>query len=142
MSITQDLIPTTTTDPEAVAARLLEHLQRAWNDADGAAFSAVFTDDCDFVDIRGDHHRGAMAVGAGHQAIFDTIYRGSTLTYTTEAARQVAPGVIVAVAGGRLECPTGPLQGVNRSRFTVVAVQRASGWALAAFHNTLVREGS
>ena len=135
---TQDATPAT--DPTTVAATLLTHLQRTWNEADGSAFGEAFTEDCDFVDIRGVHHRGAVAVGAGHQGIFDTIYRGSTVTYTPESARQVASGVVVAVANGRLECPGGPLQGVNRSRLTVVAVEQSAGWSIAAFHNTLLRE--
>lgn len=140
MSFTQEVAPTTHTEPAPVAASLLQHLQDAWNAADGAAFGAVFTEDCDFVDVRGDHHQGAIAVGAGHQGIFDTIYRGSVVEYAAESAREIAPGVIVAVAGARLECPSGPLQGVNRSRLTVVLVESAGTWSVAAFHNTLRME--
>ncbi len=127
----------TTPDVTSTFATVLAHLQRTWNAADGAAFGEAFTQDCDFVDIRGIHHRGARAVGAGHQAIFDTIYRGSVVAYTAASARLVAPGVIVGVAGGRLECPGGPLQGVNRSRLTVVLIDDAGTWSVAAFHNTL-----
>ena len=138
MSFTQDL--TAPTEPATIATDLLEHLQASWNAADGAAFGSVFTGDCDFVDIRGEHHEGRTAVSAGHQAIFDTIYRGSTLSYTAESARDVAPGVIVAVAAGRMEAPSGPLQGVNRSRLTLVVVEREGTWEVAAFHNTLQME--
>lgn len=70
-------MPTATSEATAVSTALLEHLERAWNDADGAAFGEVFTEDCDFVDIRGGHHRGRGAVAAGHQALFDSIYRGA-----------------------------------------------------------------
>ena len=141
MSFTQDLTSTpTTTEPAAVAASLIQHLQDAWNAADGAAFGAVFTEDADFVDIRGEHHEGATAVGAGHQGIFDSIYRGSTVSYTPESTKEIAPGVVVALAGARLEAPTGPLQGVNRSRFTLVAVEQDGTWRVAAFHNTLLME--
>ena len=48
--------------PTAVAITLFDRLEQAWNLADGDAFGAVFTDDCDFVDIRGAHHQGAPAV--------------------------------------------------------------------------------
>ena len=120
-----------------MASTLFAHLERAWNVADGYGFAAVFTGDCDFVDVRGDHHYGAEAVGAGHEAILATIYRGSTVAYTPESAREVAPGVVVAVATARLECPIGPLKGVNEARMTLVAVERDATWSVTAFHNTL-----
>jgi len=41
-------------------------------------------------------HRGAVAVGRGHEAIFSTIYAGSTVDLQVEMARSVAPGVVVA----------------------------------------------
>jgi uncharacterized protein (TIGR02246 family) len=140
MSFTQAAVSTSqpTTDVTCAAAEVLAHLERTWNQADGAAFGEVFTDDCDFVDVRGVHHTGAIDVGAGHQAIFDTIYRGSVVTYTAESARLIAPGVVVAVAGARLECPSGPLQGVNQARLTVVLTEEAGTWSVAAFHNTLL----
>ena len=125
----------TTADPAAIAAAILEQAEHAWNGADGAAFGALFADESDFVNIRGEHHRGDGAlIGRGHQAIFDTIYAGSTVSYRLEVARRIAPGVIVAVAGATLDVPTGPLQGVNRARMTFVV---ADG-TITAFHNTLV----
>ncbi len=48
------------------------------NSADGPRFGEPFIGDADFVDIRGERHRGRGAIASGHQAIFDSIYRGST----------------------------------------------------------------
>ena len=87
----------TTATESAIAAGLFEELELAWNRADGAAFGHPFADDADFVDIRGDHHTGIEAIGHGHQAIFDSIYAGSTVQYEIDAAREVAPGCILAV---------------------------------------------
>ena len=89
---------TTTVDPSAIVAATVAHMEQAWNAADGAAFGEVFADDSDFVDIRGTHHRGVADIAHGHQAIFDSIYAGSTVRYELEGARQVAPGCIVALA--------------------------------------------
>ena len=44
----------------------------------------------DFVNVRGEHHRGATAIARGHQGIFDTIYAGSTVRYRLELARELA----------------------------------------------------
>ena len=131
---------TTATDPAAIAAPLFQQLEDAWNAADGAGFGTHFTEDADFVNIRGEHHRGAVAIGHGHQAIFDSIYKGSTVEYRPESARSVAPGIIVALAGATLEVPAGPLAGVHEARMTVVLTEEDGRWLVTAFHNTRVIE--
>jgi uncharacterized protein (TIGR02246 family) len=125
-----------------VAAELVERLEQAWNQADGAAFARDFADDADFVNIRGEHHTGQPAIAAGHQGIFDTIYKGSTNRLELESARLVAPGSIVAVVRSTLEAPVGPLHGTNQARFTLVLVERGGRWEVEAFHNTLVLPAS
>jgi uncharacterized protein (TIGR02246 family) len=130
--------PRAESDAPVVAAGLgFGRLEQAWNQADGDAFGRAFTDDADFVDIRGDHHQGRTAIALGHQGIFDTIYAGSSVRFDVEAARAIAPGVVVAVAGSTMTAPTGPLQGTNHARMTAVLTLGFDGWAVAAFHNTL-----
>ena len=79
--------------PELIAAdrgaleKIVGQLEAAWNAMDGAAFAAPFADDADFVNIRGEHHRGKPAIAAGHTAIFKSIYAGSSVALTCEAAR-------------------------------------------------------
>ncbi len=129
------------TDPATIAASLFQQAEDAWNAADGAAFGALFTEESDFVNIRGEHHRGSVAIARGHQGIFDTIYRGSRVRYEPELARSVAPGTIVALAAATLEVPAGPLQGVLNARMTIVITEQDGRWLITAFHNTLVAEG-
>ena len=129
----------TQVDARAVASKLFEHLESAWNAADGAASGDVFADETDFVNIRGEHFRGdGVMIGEAHQGIFDTIYLGSTMHYEVEVAREIAPGCIVAVVTSTLDAPTGPLQGVNQSRITGVITGRDGDWSIIAFQNTLV----
>jgi len=129
---------TTTHDATAIATATIHELEQAWNHADGAGFGAPFADDADFVNIRGEHIRGAAAIGHGHQAIFDSIYAGSTVRYDLDTARIVAPGCIVAVVAAEMNAPHGPLQGVNHATFTVVITEHDGRWEVAAFHNTLI----
>ncbi|HEX2786070.1 MAG TPA: SgcJ/EcaC family oxidoreductase [Ilumatobacteraceae bacterium] len=134
---------TVTTDPGFIASTQFERMERAWNDADGAAFGSVFADDTDFVNIRGEHHRGDGAfVGRAHQGLFDSVYAGSTVHYHPEVARLIAPGCVVAVAGATLVAPTGPLQGTNHSRITATIIETDGRWMVTAFQNTLVREAT
>ena len=131
-----------TADPVAIAETVLRQAAQAWNEGDGTAFGALFADESDFVDIRGGHHRGGAQIGRGHQALFDSIYSGSTVQMRLDIARPLAPGFILAVATSTLDAPHGPLQGVNRSRMTMVIAEQDGRWAITAFHNTLIVEGS
>lgn len=133
---------TNITDPTTIAATLFADLERAWNEADGTAFGEVFTSEADFVDIRGARHNGREAVAHGHQAIFDSIYAGSTIRYQPEVARAVTDSCVVAVAGATLDTPSGPAQGINRSRITAAITEHDGRWLVTAFQNTLVQEGS
>ena len=99
-----------TEGPEGAAAELLGRLERAWNGADGRAFGEPFAPDADFVDIRGEHHRGREAIAAGHQAIFDSIYEGSTVAYELTDARALGRGDPGPCHGG----PQGPLRSARR----------------------------
>ena len=126
-----------TPDPTIAAVAIADRLGQAWNAADGQAFGALFAEDADFVDIRGDHHVGRPAIAHGHDAILGSIYAGSTVVYEVEDVRTVAPATAVAVLGATLESPSGPLAGTNRSRITAVLTRDGDDWAIAAFHNTL-----
>ena len=123
----------------AIASACFERMERAWNVADGPASGEVFSDATEFVNIRGEHVRGdGVMIGQAHQTIFDTIYTGSTMRYEVDVARVVAPGCIIAVVTSTLDAPTGPLQGVNQSRITVVFTEQDGHWPIVAFQNTLV----
>jgi len=126
----------------AVAATMVQQAEEAWNAGDGLAFGSLFADESDFVDIRGGHHRGDGAhIGRGHQALFDSIYAGSTVRIRLDVTRPLESGCILAVATSTLDAPRGPLQGVNRSRMTMVIAEQGGRWAITAFHNTRVVDG-
>jgi uncharacterized protein (TIGR02246 family) len=123
---------------DAVAVeRLVRRLETAWNAGDGEAFAAPFADDADFVNIRGEHNRGRLAIAAGHAAIFRTICAGSTTHLAVEAGRLLRPEVALVRVLATLEVPRGPMAGRHRARFTSVLTKDRGSWVIAAFHNTL-----
>ena len=130
---------TTTQSP---ATEFYAGLERAWNAGDGGAYAADFAPDCDFVDIRGARHHSAGAVAGGHQGIFDSIYRGSTVRYDVASVRQLADGVLLVQADAALQVPAGPLAGSSRASSTAVLVQDGGRWRAVLMHNTLVAEPS
>jgi uncharacterized protein (TIGR02246 family) len=126
-------------DPATIATTVIEHLERAWNAGDGAAFGAEFADETDFVNVRGEHHRGdGDLIGRAHQGLFDSIYAGSRVSYGLELARPLAPGLALAVVNATLEAPHGPMAGTHDARITLVIAEDDDRWAVTSFHNTLV----
>ena len=125
-------------DDERIVSEIVSRLEQAWNVADGNAFAQSFTEDADFVNIRGEHLRTREVISKGHQGIFDTIYKGSVVRYETAGVRQIAPMVLLAHVNATLKALTGPLAGQHHSLFTLVLVQHETNWRIAAFHNTLV----
>ena len=121
-----------------VANQLIGRLEQAWNDADGRAYGEPFTADADFVDMRGEYHRGQEAIAAGHQAIFDSIYKGSSIEYRLRRARELSDDVILAHSTAVLRVPSGPLAGEHGAVQSLVLVRGDEEWRIAGFHNTLV----
>jgi uncharacterized protein (TIGR02246 family) len=130
-----------TTDPQSVAADFYAQIEKAWNAGDGAAFGEPFAEDASFVDIRGQAHDGSAAIAGGHQGIFDTVYRGSTVQYDPDLARTITDSVVLTRANATLHVPGGPLAGTHHSRLTAVLHDTGKGWVAVSFHNTLVGGG-
>lgn len=128
-----DLAP----DDQAGLERIVNQLEAAWNGMDGSAFAAPFAGDADFVTIRGEHFRGRPAIGAGHAAIFRTIYAGSTVRFTVESARLLRPDVALLHVRSVLNAPSGPLAGEHSACFSMVLTKERGSWEIAGFHNTL-----
>jgi uncharacterized protein (TIGR02246 family) len=134
------LAPGASTEATRVATDVLARLEAAWNDADGAAFGAVYAADASFVTIRGEHIVGSTAIGAGHAGIFSTIYAGSVNRMELVRATEISEGVVLAVSVNTLDCPTGPLAGVHQAMSTSIITVPADGAAqVVSTHNTLVK---
>ena len=123
---------------EQIASDIVTGLEKGWNAADGAAFARRFTDDSDFVNIRGEHFRTRDAIAKGHQGIFDTIYKGSMVGMQLDGVRTIAPSVLLAHVKSVLKVPAGPLAGELRALFSLVLTKDQNEWRIAALHNTLV----
>ncbi len=121
----------------AALEKIVRQLEAAWNAMDGSAFATPFAAEADFVNIRGEHFRGQAAIAAGHTALFQSIYAGSTNHLTVEAARLLRPEVALVRVRSVLDTPHGPMSGHHRARFSLVLTKESGGWEIAALHNTL-----
>jgi uncharacterized protein (TIGR02246 family) len=134
-------VASNTTVPAPSIEATFTGLAAAWNRADSTAFGALFTDDADFIEIRGGHHRGRDAIAAGHQGLWSTIYRGSTVEYRVESVRVLDCGYLVGIVGATMHAPSGPLAGTNHSRISAVLAVGDGSARIVSFHNTLVVSG-
>jgi len=125
-------------DVNQIATEIIGQMERAWNSADGQAFSVPFTEDADFVNIRGDHFHTQEVIAQAHKYIFDTLYTDSVSHIELMQARNIDDKVIVAQIKTTVSAPTGPLAGENSAVATLVIVNTENGWRIAAFHNTAV----
>jgi uncharacterized protein (TIGR02246 family) len=121
---------------EAVIARVLEELQAAWNSGDGVRLAAVFADDATMIDVRGRVVRGRDAIGAEHQALFDTIFSGSTFRIELLDTRTLGDGLVLAHTRSVVQIPSGPRAGENRG----IQTQLIRDGEILAFQNTLCAE--
>lgn len=124
-------------DVQEIVAAVLEQLEKGWNQADGKAYAAPFAEDADFVDIRGGYHKSREAISAGHQQIFDTIYRGSVVRNELLQARMVSDQAILAHVQHSMKAPMGPLAGEHSATASMLLTSAHGGWQIVAYHNTL-----
>ena len=122
------------------ATAFFANLTTAWNAGDGDRYGAEFADVTDFVTIRGEHlHGGTGLIAAGHQGIFDTIYRGSTNTIRLDRTTRDR-------SGAASSCMQHPRSTRRRDhsrariarKMSAVLVEHDGVWKATAFHNTLI----
>jgi uncharacterized protein (TIGR02246 family) len=121
---------------EAAMRESVKQLETGWNTKSGAVFAKPFAEDADYVVINGTYIKGRAAIEAGHQRIFDTIYKDTTLTLTVKQIRFLRSDVaVVHVSGVRV----GPgKDDRNEAMMTLVMTKEKQGWVITAFQNTAV----
>ncbi|GAA2093501.1 hypothetical protein GCM10009801_60730 [Streptomyces albiaxialis] len=114
------------------AEEILTGMARAWNAGDGAGWAAHFAPDADFVDAVGRVQHGRDVIGAEHQKIFDTIYRGSELELRLRDTRRLGEDVYLMHSTSSLDVPAGPRAG----HWEAIQTKIVQDGLILAFHNT------
>ena len=83
------------TDPAVAVAAISEGLQAAWNQGDAPAYASYFTDDADFLNIRGDIFTGREQIAKVHGMILGGPFKGSHIAITTRLLKVLAPGMVM-----------------------------------------------
>ena len=134
-----------TVHDEAGLRSLFQDQQAAWNRGDGVAFAAAFTEDSDFINVRGDLFHGRTMIAARHMAILSGPLKGShntikirTLTavgidlaivetdHLTNDFHSLPPGIVATTPG------------MLKTRMTYLAKRRDGHWWILFAQNTAV----
>ena len=111
----------------------------AWNAHDAGAYAALFTADCDVVNVVGWWWRGRAELEAKLTTAFSQAFRDSRLAFTDVTVRELAPGVVLAHARWTMsgaKMPPGmpePKEGIQ----TLTLVRQSGQWLISGFQNTL-----
>ncbi|HSK72608.1 MAG TPA: SgcJ/EcaC family oxidoreductase [Pyrinomonadaceae bacterium] len=126
-----------TEDEKAIRANV-EQMVKGWNMKSGAEFAKPFAEDSDYVIINGMHIKGRATNAAGHQQIFDTIYKDQDIGATVEKIRFLRPDVaVVHVLVERF--PKSDRSKIFKARITMVMVKNGGKWEIEAFQNTQIQ---
>ncbi|MGH7624910.1 MAG: SgcJ/EcaC family oxidoreductase [Gemmatimonadaceae bacterium] len=120
----------------------------AWDQGDATAYSRHVAADATFTNIRGQFFTGQAAFLHQHAAIFESIFKHTTLQQDIVALRFLGPDVAVvevltAVTGVTQRRPgmTFDQHGRLRTRLLQVLARQAGEWKIVAYHNVDVKPG-
>jgi uncharacterized protein (TIGR02246 family) len=132
--------------PDETSIREILRVQtEAWNRGDGIAWAKEFTDDCDFVNMRGDTLHGRGEIGATVVASLRGRLNGSHLSLAIRQFNWLTPDVALVETDCEITGLQGGLPGIVpttegalKTRLKYVAVRRDKHWYFIAAQNTPV----
>jgi len=125
---------------EAAIRANVEQMAKGWNMKSGAEFAKPFAEDADYVVVNGAHIKGRAANAAGHQQIFDTIYKDSRNAGTVKQIRFVRLDVAVVHVEWNLSFKVNGEEQKGHALSTMVMTKEKGKWSIAAFQNTAIQQ--
>jgi uncharacterized protein (TIGR02246 family) len=127
-------------EDETAFKQIVQSMQDGWNTKDGTLFASKFADDCDYVVVNGMFIKTKTAVAQGHQNIFNSFYKETSLELSLKDARYLTSDVAVAhVSGRRYGNVFGKYEDV-KAIITLTLQKKNNEWVIAAFQNTQIQE--
>jgi uncharacterized protein (TIGR02246 family) len=115
---------------------LWRRMEHGWAIGDADVFASVFSQDVDFVTVRGEELVGRSAVAAGHAQLFLGPYQNSKLTTEVSLVRPLTDEISLVHVTSSI-APAG-----ITTHAQAVVVRRAGAWEIAAFHNMIPKGSS
>jgi uncharacterized protein (TIGR02246 family) len=124
-------------DEQAIVA-VIDKFAEAWNRHDAKAFAAVFAEDADFTNWRGEGASGRAKIEAFHAPMFATIFKRSRLSSTAINTRFVRPDVAAVDVHWGMTGATdaqGNPRPDRRGLLSFIMAKNAEQWQIVAMHN-------
>jgi uncharacterized protein (TIGR02246 family) len=120
---------------------LFQELQDGWNQGDGQAYAASFTEDADYIVWNGIYLKGRQAIAAAHQQLFETRFQGSRLEGFIKHIRFLSDDIALVHLHGRPQIPGQAVPAPEQySIQTLIGIKQADGWRFTSFQNTLIQQ--
>jgi uncharacterized protein (TIGR02246 family) len=129
---------TDTGEAESAVIELMGRMAQAWEQGDGGAYGALFSDDAQYVTAPGERLRGRKAIVQSHQHVFDTFFKGTRLgrDYPLRFWPLDSEIVLVEASGSVLFPGERETSVPPNGLMTLVIKKEASGWRIVSFQNT------
>lgn len=122
-------------EDEAAIRKIVTRMQEGWNTGSGKEFAAAFDEDADYVIVNGMRVKGRKEIAAGHQHIFDTIYKNSRQSSTVQTVRFLSDTIALAHVEWNLKLADAR---EGKAMNLLVLTKKNGQWSIAAFHNTRI----
>ena len=125
-------------EAENAVIDLMDRMAQAWEQGDGEAYGALFSNDAQYVTAPGERLHGRKAIAQSHQHVFDTFFKGTRLGRDYPLRfRALDPEVVLVEASGSVLFPGERETGVPpNGLMTLVIKKEAGGWCIVSFQNT------
>jgi len=124
---------------EAAIRQIAKTLQDAWNAGDGQLFASDFAPDASYTVWNGNYVEGKEQIAAGHQHIFDTVYKNTRQRLEVAWIRLLRPDVAVAqLHGGMIDHSMNghTIEAWPKVKPLLVLTKENGRWQIAVLQNT------
>jgi uncharacterized protein (TIGR02246 family) len=130
---------TNTNESESAAVEIIDRMAEAWEQGDGEAFGALFSNDAQYVTAPGERLHGRERIAQSHQHMFHTFFKGTRLGRDYPLRfRSLDPKVVLVELSGSVLFPGEKETGVPpNGLMTLVIKKEVGGWRIVSFQNTL-----
>ena len=117
---------------------LFRAFEETWNSHDAQAYSRLFAEDADFVNVVGMRAQGRTEIERFHRPTFATMFAQSKITFTDIRISYLRPDIATVDAEWEManaKDPAGNLIPYRRGLANAVAIYESGEWLFKVFHN-------
>lgn len=130
------LFSQTNADEQAIH-EVMQTLSEGWTNGSGEQFASVFADEHDFIVWNGLYNRGMNPKenAAGHQQIFDTMYKNTRLHYVVDKVKFIRDDIALAHVFGAVNSKSESRPKDPQVLWTALLEKQRGNWKIISFHN-------